>query len=210
MNHGTYNSTVFSTKNYKEYLAISIEPDISLSNDQEIHLDRCLAYLYNICHIPIVLNCTLLSISSFSNATNVNRDSMRINHYLRVRQPRKFYWMRNIKQIYVTIRLPTNKNEQITANLIEFHSCRRLASAARTIIPQIKPIILIYYVEERSLKLNIRGDNCLLQLEFSSEINHNEQLQKGIYYKWSDEGHIRSTTIQFDIDYQLERNLFLI
>jgi hypothetical protein len=56
--------------------------------------------------------------------------------------------------------------------------------------------------------VNIRGENCLLQLIFSSDMNQNEQ--KGIYYKWSDEGHIRSTTIQFNIDYQIEKEKFFI
>ncbi len=54
------------------------------------------------------------------------------------------------------------------------------------------------HVKEHLLKSNIRGDN---QLIFSFDINSTEQLQRGIYYKWSDEGHIRSITIQFDIDY---------
>jgi hypothetical protein len=116
--------------------------------------------------------------------------------------------MRNIKQMYLNLRLPTNKTEQITANLIEFHSRKRLPYSARTIIQQIKPILLVYYVEERCLKLNLRGDNSLLQLIFSSDMNY--QLQKGVYYKWSDEGHIRSTTIQFHIDYQIEKDQFLI
>lgn len=118
--------------------------------------------------------------------------------------------MRNIKQMYLNIHLPSNKTEQITATLIEFHSCKRLPYSARTIVQQIKPILLIYYVEERSLKLNIRGTNCLLQLIFPSFINENEQIKKGLYYKWSDEGHIRSTTIHFDIDYDLENNDCLI
>jgi hypothetical protein len=204
MNNDECNSSVI----FKEYLKISIEPDIHLSNSEQIHLDKCLSHLFNICHIPIVLNCTLLSVSSFSNATNLNRESIRINHYLRVRQPRKFYWMRNIKQMYLNLRLPTNKTELLTANLIEFHSCKRLPYSARMIIHQIKPILLVYYVDEHSLKVNIRGENCLLQLIFSSDMNQNEQ--KGIYYKWSDEGHIRSTTIQFNIDYQIEKEKFFI
>jgi hypothetical protein len=44
----------------------------------------------------------------------------------------------------------------------------------------------------------------------ASNKNSMEQLQKGVYYKWSDEGHIRSTTIQFNIDYQIEKDHFLI
>ncbi len=162
----------------KEYLTILIEPDIHLSDNEQIHLDKCLTHLFRICHIPLVLNCTLLTVSSFSNSTNI-----RINHYLRVRQPRKFYWMRNIKQMYLNLRLPTNKTEQITANLIEFHSCKRLPYSARIIIQQIKPILLVYYVEEHLLKLNIREDNCLLQLIFSFDKNSSEQLQKGIYVR---------------------------
>lgn len=201
MNNGKYNATSISSYTFKEYLTISIEPDIPLSTSEEIYLDKCLSHLFSICHIPIVLNCTLLSVPSYSNLTNIDRESIRINHYLRVRQPRKFYWMRNIKQMYLSLRLPTNNNEQITANLIEFHSCKRLPYSARIIISPIKSIILIYYIEERSLKLNIRGDNCLLQLIFSSDVNYHNHLSKGIYYKWSDEGHIRSTTIQFNIDY---------
>jgi hypothetical protein len=206
MNNGECNSTIIS----KEYLNISIEPDIHLSDNEQIHFDKCLSNLFDICHIPLVLNCTLLSVSSFSNSTNINRESIRIDHYLHVRQPRKFYWMRNIKQIYLNLRLPKNQTEQITGNLIEFHSCKRLPYSARTIIQQIKPIILVYYIEEHCLKLNIRGENCLLQLIFSSDKNPNEQIEKGIYYKWSDEGHIRSTTIQFHIDYHIEKNHFLI
>jgi hypothetical protein len=118
--------------------------------------------------------------------------------------------MRSIKPMYLHLRLPTNKTEQITGNLIEFHSCKRLPYSARSIIQQIKPIVLVYYVEDHLLKLNIRGDNCLLQLTFPSDKNSPEQFQKGIYYKWSDEGHIRSTTIQFDIDYHIEKDDFLI
>ncbi|UJR30032.1 hypothetical protein I4U23_017577 [Adineta vaga] len=191
--------------NYRKILTISHEPDIHLSNSEQVHLDQCLSNLYQICHIPLVLNCTLLSLSSYSNSTNVNRESIRINHYLRVRQPRKFYWMRNIKQMYLNLRLPKDQTEQMSANLIEFHSCKRLPYSARISIQQIKPILLVYFIEEQSLKLNIRGENCLLQLIFSSDINSNEQFQKGMYYKWSDEGHIRSTTIQFDIDYQISK-----
>lgn len=205
MNHDEYNSTIF-----REYLSITIEPDIHLSDNEQIHLNKCLSNLFDICHLPVVLNCTLLTFSSYSNTTNINRESIRINHYLRVRQPRKFYWMRNIKQMYLNIHLPKNKTEQITAKLIEFHSCKRLPYTARTIIQQIKPILLVYYVEEHLLKLNIRGNNSLLQLIFSSEKIFNQQFQKGIYYKWSDEGHIRSTTIQFNIDYQIEKEHFLI
>ena len=29
-----------------------------------------------------------------------------------------------------------------------------------------------------------------------------------MYYKWSDEGHIRSTTIQFHIDYETPKEIF--
>jgi hypothetical protein len=206
MNDEECNSKISS----KQYLTITIEPDIHLSDNEQIHFNKCVSNLFGICHIPLVLNCTLLSVSSFSNSTNINRESIRINHYLRVRQPRKFYWMRNIKEMYLNLRLPINKTEQITGNLIEFHSCKRLPYSARTIIQQIKPILLVYYVEEHLLKLNIRGENSLLQLIFPSDKNSTEQLQKGIYYKWSDEGHIRSTTIQFDIDYQIEKNHFLI
>jgi hypothetical protein len=110
----------------------------------------------------------------------------------------------------IRCQLHLRKTEQITANLIEFHSCKCLPYSARVIIQQIKPILLVYYVEEHLLKLNIRGENCLLQLIFPYDRNSTEQLQKGVYYKWSDEGHIRSTTIQFDIDYQIEKDPFLI
>jgi hypothetical protein len=34
--------------------------------------------------------------------------------------------------------------------------------------------------------------------------------KKGVYYKWSDEGYIRSTRIQFGIDYRIEKDNFLI
>ncbi|CAF0716441.1 unnamed protein product [Adineta steineri] len=198
MNNDKYNSSIY----LKKYLTILIEPDIHLSDNEQISFDKCLLNFFQICHIPLILNCTLLSLSSLSN---INHESIHINHYLRIRQPRKFYWMRNIKQIYFNLYLPTNTSEQITAKLIEYHSCKRLPYSARTIIQQIKPILFIYYVEEHCLKLNFRGENCLLQLIFSSDRNSNEQIQKGIYYKWSDEGRIRSTTIQFHIDYQIEK-----
>ncbi|CAF1660304.1 unnamed protein product [Adineta ricciae] len=187
---------------YKRNLQISLEPDILLTNNEQIHLEQCLTNLYEISHSPLVLNCTLLSLSSFSNS---NRKSFRINHYLRVRQPKKFYWMRNIKQMYLNLRLPTNQTEQITANLIEFHSCKRLPYSARMTVKQMKPILLVYYIEEHVLKLNFRGENCLLQLIFSSMRHSDEQMQKGMYYKWSDEAHIRSATIQFDIDYEIDK-----
>jgi hypothetical protein len=64
-----------------------------------------------------------------------------------------------------------NKNEELRANLMEFHSCKRLPYSARTIIEQLKPILLIYYIEEHYLKLNIRGENSLLQFLFSSDRN---------------------------------------
>jgi hypothetical protein len=108
-----------------------------------------------------------------------------MNHYLRVRQPRKFYWMRNIKEMFLNLRLPANKTEQITAYLVEFHSRKRLPYSVRTIIQQIKPIVLVY---QHLLKLNIRGENCLLQLIFPSDRNSTEQMLQGIYYKWSNEG----------------------
>jgi hypothetical protein len=103
-----------------------------------------------------------------------------------------------------------NKTEQITANLIEFHSCKRWPYSARTIIQQIKPNLLVYHVEERLVKLNICGENCLLELVLPSDRNSTEQLQRGLYYKWSDEGHICSTTLQFNIDYQTENDQFLL
>jgi hypothetical protein len=85
MNNDEYNSN-----SSKAYLTITIEPDIPLSDIEQIHFDKCLSNLIGICHIPLVLNCTLLSVSSFSKSTNIHRESIRINHYLRVRQPRKF------------------------------------------------------------------------------------------------------------------------
>ncbi len=60
MNNDEYISTNVS----KEYLTISVEPDIHLSNNEQIHLDKSLFHLYGICYIPLVLNCTLVSISS--------------------------------------------------------------------------------------------------------------------------------------------------
>ena len=201
MNNVTYHLTDVS----KEHLTITFEPDIHLSTDEQTHLDQCLSHLYRLCHIPLVLYCTLISRSSTSNTTNISRESIRINQYLRVRQPRKFYWMRNIKYIYLHLRLPTNRTDHLTASLMEFHSCQRLSYSARTIIEQIKPILLVYNIEEHVLKLNIRGENTLLQLIFSSHCNETEQFDKGIYYKWSDEGHIRSTTIQFHINYDETR-----
>ncbi len=105
-----------------------------MSDSEQIHLNKCLSHLYNIYRIPLILNCTLVSISSISNTTNINR------------QPPKFYWMQNIKEMYLNLRLPTNKTEQITAKLIEFHSCKRLPYSARTIIQQIKPILLVFFM----------------------------------------------------------------
>jgi hypothetical protein len=43
MNNDEYHSTIIS----KEYLTISIEPDIQLSNSEQIHLDKCLSHLYD-------------------------------------------------------------------------------------------------------------------------------------------------------------------
>lgn len=190
----------------KEYLTITLEPDIRLSDTEQIYLDQCLSHLYDTSHLPLVLHCTLVSVSSVSNPTTITRESTRANHYLRVRQPRKFYWMRNVKEMYLNLRLPTRKTEQITANLIEFHSCKRLPHSARAIIQQIRPIFLVYCADEHLLKLNIRGENCLLQLVFPAVSHPTQELQKGIYYKWSDEGRIRSTTIQFHIDYHNEKH----
>ncbi len=68
---------------------------------------------------------------------------------------------------------------------------------------------MVYYVEEYLLKLNIRGENCILQLIFPSDRNSTERLQQGIYHKWSDEEHISWITIQFDIDYHIEKDHFL-
>ena len=196
MNNDKSNCRRFS----RDYLTISLEPDIHLSNDEQIHFDKCLSNLFDICHLSLILNCTLVSVSSISDTTVLSRDSTRLNHYLRVRQPKKFYWMRNIKQMYLKLRFPMNSNEQFTANLIEFHSRKRLPCSARCSIEQIKPIVLIYYIEEHQLRLNIRGMNSLLQLNISSEMNSAHDLLRGVYYKWSDEGHIRSTTIQFHIE----------
>jgi hypothetical protein len=120
MNKDEYNFATIS----KEYLTISIEPDIHLSDNEQIHLNKCFSHLSDISYISLVLNCTFLFFSSISNSTNVNCKSIRINHYLRVRQSRKFYSIHNIKQIYLNLHLSTNKIEQITANLIEFDSCK--------------------------------------------------------------------------------------
>ncbi len=128
-----------------------------MSDNEQIHLNKCLSHLYDICCIPIVLNCTLVSISSISNTTNINR------------QPPKFYWMRNIKEMYLNLRLPTNKTEQIATNLIEFHSCKRLSYSARTIIQQIKPILLVYYLEEhkKAFIINAQMKNIFIQQKFN-------------------------------------------
>jgi hypothetical protein len=104
MNNDEYNSETISI----EYLTVSIEPDIHLSDNEQIHLDKCLSHLGGICHLPLVLNCTLLSVSSISNSINLNRESMRMNHSLPLRQPQKFYWMRNIKETYPNLPLPRN------------------------------------------------------------------------------------------------------
>lgn len=184
-------------------LSVSIEPDIHLARSERLHLDQCLAHLSQLCHTPVVLHCTLLSLSSFSTGSNIHRESTQINQYLRVRQPRKFYWMRNIKQMYLSIHLPADDDTRFAATLVEVHSCKRLSHAARAVVQQIRPARLVYHVDERVLKLNLRGENCLLQLVFASDVDRAEHAHKGMYFKWSDEGRIRSTTIQFDIDYQL-------
>ena len=200
-----------SSTNLRGSLRVSIEPDIHLSDNDQIHFDSCLSHLCERCHLPLALNCSLRSLSSLSNGSHADRESIRLSHYLRVRQPRKFYWMRNIQKMYLTIRLPTDRNENVTAELIEIHSCQRLPSSARTRIQQIKPVLLVYHVDEHRLKLNLRGDNCLLQLFFSSATHSfEEQYEKGIYYKWSDEGHIRSSAIRFEIDYATERDHSLV
>lgn len=177
----------------KTYLPISIEPDIHLSNDEHYFLDRCLDQFYQICDKSLVLRCTLQMIHAPST-TN------RLNQYLRIRQPRKYFWMRNIKKMSLHVRLPKKMNDSLTANLIEFHSCKRVPHSSRMIIEQKKPLVLIYSIENHSLQLNIRGENSLLQLFFFASENRPGQ---GIYYKWSDEGQIRSTTIQFQIDYSI-------
>jgi hypothetical protein len=77
--------------------------------------------------------------------------------------------MRNIKEMYLNLRLPTNKTEQIATNLIEFHSCKRLSYSARTIIQQIKPILLVYYLEEhkKAFIINAQMKNIFIQQKFN-------------------------------------------
>lgn len=180
-------------------LHISIEPDIHLSDDQRTVFDACLSQFSRLCHVPMLLTCSLLSLGS-----HVDREFTRLNHYLRIRQPRKFYWIRNIKQMFLHLRLPTETDEEtVTASLIEIHSCKRVPYAARTMIEQTKPIRLIYSIDDECLKINIRGENSLLQLFISSALRTSP---KGIYYKWTDEGHLRSTTIQFAVDYSIDKS----
>ena len=207
MSQALLNIRLDSSRNLRGSLRVSIEPDIHLSDNEQIHFDSCLSHLCERCHLPLALNCSLQSLSSLSNGSHADRESIRLSHYLRVRQPRKFYWMRNIQKMYLTIRLPTDRTEDLSAELIEIHSCKRLPSSGRARIQQIKPVLLVYHVDEHRLKLNLRGDNCLLQLFFSSDTpSFDEQFDKGIYYKWSDEGHIRSSAIRFEIDYAIERD----
>src|ERR1700722_12185680 len=138
-----------SSNNFNGHLAVSIEPDIHLSRVQQAHLNACLTHLKDVCHIPLVLTCTLSS-------TTVDGGSTRINHYIRVRQPRKVYWIRNIKEMRLSLRLPTDPTKHLSGNLVELHSCKRLPHSSRTIIHQIKPITLVYKVYEHHLKVNIR------------------------------------------------------
>jgi hypothetical protein len=180
--------------------SISIEPDVRLTDVERTDLALCLSQLVEICHVPIVLNCTLTSSNSCRSAlSRDDRESMRFNDYLRARQPRKFYWMRNIRTMYLHLRWPRTVDGQLTGKLVEWHSCRRVPRSARQLIAPNKPIALVYHIDERSLKLNIRGDDSLLQLFFPWD-----SCRKGVYYKWSDEGHVRSGTVQFEIDYALE------
>jgi len=72
---------------------------------------------------------------------------------------------------------------------------KHLTYSTRTIIQQIKSILLVYYVEKHLLKQNICGEYCLLQLIFPSDKNSTEQLQKGIYYKWFDEEHVLNNNL---------------
>ena len=58
----------------------------------------------------------------------------------------------------------------MTASLIEFHSCERVPYAARTIIGQIKLILLVYYVDEHLLKLNIGDRNSILPVILASNL----------------------------------------
>ena len=80
---------------FKEYLPTTLESGIYLSDDQQIHLDKCLSHLYRIYHIALVLHCTLVSLSSIYNSTNIGRES--------VRPLRKFYWTCHIKQVYLSL-----------------------------------------------------------------------------------------------------------
>jgi len=56
MNKDEYNFTKIS----KEYLTISIEPDIHLSDNEQIHLNKCFYHLSDISYIPLFLNCILI------------------------------------------------------------------------------------------------------------------------------------------------------
>lgn len=203
----TNEASRFSIDDLKKCLKISIEPDIRLSNEEISFLDQCLSQFSKICHRPLILHCTLSSFNAHSNGVNVDRESIRLNQYLRVRQPRKYFWMRNIQTMSLHLRLPTTLDADLTAHLIEFHSCKRVPHSSRMIVEQKKPILFVYSIEDHSLKLNIRGENSLLQLVFfASEQIESKDGSQGIYYKWSDEGQIRSTTIQFQIHYSIEEN----
>ena len=198
MNNEGPQSPLIAFDQVKRHLPISIEPDIHLSEYEQRALDRCLRRFYQICQRPLVLNCTLQMI-------NADRESIRLNQYLRVRQPRKYFWMRNIKNMSLHIRLPVTRDDRLAANLIEFHSCKRVPHSSRMIVEQRKPLALVYSIETQALQLNIRGENSLLQLFFCASKSEQRHGQ-GIYYKWSDEGHIRSTTIQFQIEYSIDND----
>lgn len=206
MNNERTISTRNSFPDWREVFRINFEPDIHLTDENKINLNRCLFILNQMINIPIVLNCSLLTLSSFSNSFTNDRESIRFNHYLRVRQPKKFYWIRNIKTLYLYLRSPSHSNDEIRANLIEIHCRKRIPLTSRKKIEQKKPTSLNYSIEDRCLKLNIRGENSLLQLNFSSDLIELNQLPKGYYYKWCDDSHIRSTTIQFSVDCSVEND----
>lgn len=96
--------------------------------------------------------------------------------------------------------IPNVNNSLLEVKLFEFYS-NKSENKIITHIPLIKLPKFIFHISLNLLQLNLRSNNSLLELQFSTREN---ELIRGYYYKWNE---IKNEYTKFNITVDVDQSL---
>ncbi|CAF0951792.1 unnamed protein product [Rotaria sordida] len=193
-----------------------IEPDIRLTTAQEWKLRTCMRRLLSICNLPLKISCIIIKESSLISNENesipfIDQEQQSLSMidssltslitHPWLYQDETFHNQLEQLGLYLRILSITDiNNGLLEVKLFEFYS-KNLQNSTIIHIPLIKSPKFVFHISSSILKLNLRSNNTLLELQFSTR--ENESI-RGNYYKWNE---INNEHIKFNINVDIDHSL---